>query len=214
MNDTPDQPAPRKTTPTWHWAVYALLLATSIYAAVLVCQRVLAPPRPAASAGGRSRPGYDTGRLDRSTEDDFWTGRGDGPKDLPAMIARSLRAGTLEQQDADPGDLPPPPGAVRRGSWRQASPAGLMQRAVYERRGAVAEAADHYVAALLDAGFTRHDNSRPAGGPVRLHFSKGRTHAVVTLRVNPRDTQTTLISFILLIDRKPSDTARPPAKEG
>ena len=46
MNDTSEQPAPRKGIPPWHWGVYLLLLATAIFAALLSHDTFIAPRRP------------------------------------------------------------------------------------------------------------------------------------------------------------------------
>ena len=227
MNETTDDhPAQRKKTPAWHWAVYAVLLATTIFATVLTYRKLFSgkwlthgepgakrPPPEDKAAARLLRPEYDTGRLDRSKEDDFWTGQGAGPKDLRSLITRSIRAGTLETQDKDPGDLPPPTKSIRRGSWRQLSSMHVGQRAVYEYPGTLASGADHYVGMLLDKGFQCSDDSRTPGGPIKLHFIKGANHAFVVLKKHARDTTISSIIFILLTDRNSNGTVRQSAQE-
>ena len=208
--ETSDHPARRKKTPAWHWAVYVILMATTMYAVVLTYRTL---PLHEATPAPRRRPEYDTERLDRSKANDLWAGRGDVPKDIGALVTQSIRAGTLEQQDKDPGDLPPPPGSIRRGSWRQVSSTRLAQRAVYEYRGTVAKGADHYVGMLLDKGFKCNNDFRDPGAPVKLHFIKGDTHAFAVLKKQAGETTITSIIFILLTDRNSNGTARQSAQE-
>lgn len=193
MNDTPDQPAPPKGVPRWHWGVYLLLLATAVFAALLIHDRFIAPKQgPPPPPRARRRYGrYSTTRPARD-----W-------KDLSDMISGTIDIETLPQLGRDPGRLPAPPKAVRRVAYRHETAGRVEEYALYELAGTVEQGATHYVHLLLDEGFQCHEDSRAPDGSARLLFAKGMTYARVTLRTYPKDATITLITFVLLTDQDP-----------
>lgn len=195
MNDTTDQPAPRKKMPAWHWALYAAFLAMTVCVALLVLQthnatmsrRRTVQPHHGVQGTANAPPAVGG--------------------DLSDIISRSIRDGTLEPAE-DPGGLAAPPRAVRRSAGRQETMGLVQEYARYEYPGTVEQGAAHYVNLLLDEGFTCHEDSRTAGGPVRLLFIKDKAHARVTLRKYSKDETITVIAFILLTDRNSNDTVK------
>jgi hypothetical protein len=72
-----------------------------------------------------------------------------GPRGILAL--GDQQAGLI-RLDGDPGDLPPPPGAVRRWAFQRTS-GGLEQYARYNFSGSVAEAGDFYLKMLAGRGY-------------------------------------------------------------
>lgn len=191
MNETPESPAPRTQARLWRWAAGLGVLATAVFAAVLVHEKIIVPRRePAPVPEARRR----FGRLPLTRQRDDW-------KDLPDAIRGRIDENALPPLDRNPGRLAPPPKAVRLAAYRRDVPGGVQEYARYELADTLERGAAHYAGLLLNEGFECHNNSRAAGGRARLHFIKGPTHALVTLRTYAKDATITLITVILMTDR-------------
>jgi len=188
----------------WFWMLYAAALVASLAFAAFQMHRFFNAHRSAPGAGVFSRTRRGHGRIGPPAAP---------PTSGPSEMTDNPLAGVgMKPLDADPDEIDPPRGSVRRSAFVRKADGEVEMMAIYGWQGHADQAADHYKAYLKGRGMEllsdrvhlpRSATTRPATRPSRrsrrvLIFQGSKRHVTVTLRRLSGDDEMVSISLIVV----------------